>query len=392
MTTNIKLLLWVLVLFTCSRTMAQPGGGMNNSPHVFFEIRNAKTINDAQYPALTYDLYLSVSEAYVDYVSAHGEGYGIQGVDIGMDVDFGSNGTVRSGTDTIKLAGHIGEILSSQISELRSVNTILELPDGDFDAGFKVAFMREENSAPLSATPTHVASLKAIFPAGTIIGSYDNGAKIRLRCHATGFGTKANSSKWGDFRGNVQKAVSSTNALTSLPVTLVSFDAVLDNEGHALLTWETTEERNSDRFEVEKSLDGKHWKTIAVVGAQGESSVSHKYSAVDNDLARGDQYYRLHMIDKDSSNTYSRIRLVSARIASTSLAPNPASDHFSVITSDWKSINRIRIMSSTGINIYDSGNGPEKHIDTSMLPAGIYLVEVTRQNGVVATHKLVVVK
>ncbi|WP_177194225.1 T9SS type A sorting domain-containing protein [Dyadobacter sp. SG02] len=365
---------------------------MGNNPHVFFEIRNAKTVNDPQHPAITYDLYLSVSEEYVNYVSSHGEGYGIQGVDVGMDVDFGQNGTVRSGLDTIKLAGHIGEIVSSQISELRSVNTIPELPDGDFDAGYKVALMRAENSSPLSTTPTHVASLKAIFPAGTIIGSYDNGAKIRLRCHATGFGTKANSSKWGDFRGNVQKAVSSADAWASLPVTLVAFDAVLNDEGNALLTWETTEEKNSDRFEVEKSLDGKHWKMIAVVKAQGESSVSHKYTAVDNDLAKGDQYYRLHMIDKDGSNMYSRIRLVRAQSASTSLAPNPASDHFSIITPDWNSISRIRITSSTGINIYDSGNAPQRHIDTSRLPVGIYLVEVTRQIGVATIHKLFVVK
>jgi hypothetical protein len=381
-----------LVLFTCSRTLAQPGGGMSNTPHVFFEIQNAKIINDPDHPALTYDLYLSVGEEYVDYVLSHGEGYGIQGVDVGMDIDFGSNGTVRSGTDTIKLAGHIGEIVSSQISELRSVNTILELPDGDFDAGFKVTLMRAENSAPLSATPTHVASLKAIFPPGTIIGSYDNGAKIRLRCQATGFGTKANASKWGDFRGNVQKAVSSTNALTSLPVTLVAFNAVLDEEGHALLIWETTEEINSDRFEVEKSLDGKHWNVIAVVNAQGESSVSHKYTAVDNDLARGDQYYRLHMIDKDGSNTYSRIRLVRAQTASTSLAPNPASGHFSVITSDWNSISHIRITSLTGTNIYDSGIVLQRKIDTSQLPAGIYMVEVTRQNGIATIHKLFVIK
>lgn len=63
-----------------------------------------------------------------------------------------------------------------------------------------------------------------------------------------------------------------TNPDSPLPVTLARFDAVKEGST-ALLSWSTTEETNSDRFEVERSINGKVWQKIATVKAQGESKV-----------------------------------------------------------------------------------------------------------------------
>ncbi|WP_426294501.1 T9SS type A sorting domain-containing protein [Dyadobacter endophyticus] len=389
--TNFRRFAFTLLPFLmCSivQAQSQPGGNISTDPNVFFEVRNCKIVNDPEHPAITYDLYMSVSESYVDYVAQHGPAYGIQGVDVGIDIDFGSDGTIRSGVDTIKITEHTGNSVNDQVSSLRPAKAIADMPEGDFDASFKIALLRDENDLPLLVVPTHIASLKVIFAAGTIIGTSENGAKLRLRCHATGFGTKANSSKWGDFRGNIQRPVSSTAAIKALPVTLSSFDVIRENSAQALLSWVTTEETNSDRFEIEKSLDGKKWKIIGIVSALGESSVSHKYSAIDDDLTRGDQYYRLHMIDKDGSNTYSRIRMIKAETGSVSLVPNPASDQFHVGAPDWGNISRIRITNLAGMEVYDSGNDAKQDIDVRQFPAGMYIVEIVRKNGIATTHKL----
>lgn len=83
-----------------------------------------------------------------------------------------------------------------------------------------------------------------------------------------------------------------------LPVTLTSFTATKENNT-ALLKWATTQETNSDRFEIERSLGGKEWGKIGTVLSTGESNALRNYSYTDNAPLAGENLYRLKMIDKD---------------------------------------------------------------------------------------------
>lgn len=89
-------------------------------------------------------------------------------------------------------------------------------------------------------------------------------------------------------------------------------------------SWTTTAESNSDRFEIERSLNGKQWEKIGTVEAQGESAATIDYSFKDATPAGADNYYRLKMIDKDLTFTYSGVRSVSFDgNLSLALYPNP---------------------------------------------------------------------
>ncbi|WP_146202213.1 hypothetical protein [Dyadobacter jejuensis] len=116
-----------------------------------------------------------------------------------------------------------------------------------------------------------------------------------------------------DVSGNRMKRLKSV----PLPVTLISFTATKVSGGAerstALLIWQTSSEVNSDRFDIERSQDGKKWSSIGNVAAGGDKSSNTNYSFIDKtptyDRTRpGENLYRLKMIDKDGTFAYSRIQ------------------------------------------------------------------------------------
>ena len=105
-----------------------------------------------------------------------------------------------------------------------------------------------------------------------------------------------------------------------LPVELVSFTGKLSN-GKANLLWNTAIEKDTLRFEIEKSIDGK---TFAVVGTQATHGSNSSYEFTDNTpLQAGANYYRLKTVDQDESMNYSPVVVVSVKAISepTSVFP-----------------------------------------------------------------------
>ena len=92
-----------------------------------------------------------------------------------------------------------------------------------------------------------------------------------------------------------------TVADNALPVKLTTFKAT-ELEGQAYISWATTEEVGFDRFEVQRSLDGKSdsFATVGKVSAKGVNGKGSSYGFTDRDALKGQLlYYRLKMIDRD---------------------------------------------------------------------------------------------
>ena len=66
-----------------------------------------------------------------------------------------------------------------------------------------------------------------------------------------------------------------------LPVALISFTAEKNGQT-VLLKWKTAQEQNSDRFEIERSADGRNFNTIGNVAATGNTNSIRNYSFTDN--------------------------------------------------------------------------------------------------------------
>ncbi|MCE7069078.1 T9SS type A sorting domain-containing protein [Dyadobacter sp. CY327] len=192
----------------------------------------------------------------------------------------------------------------------------------------------------------------------------------------------------GNDTGN-DNSTTTTPVEVNLPVTLKEFNA--SSEGKtASLTWATTEETNSDRFDVQRSFDGKEWKTIQTVAATGESKAQVDYAAVDNDPLEGDNFYRLHMIDKDGTSAYSRIRNVKFEGVATYTYPNPVSEELTIQAADWSKISKVKIVGSDGKEVYRSAGKPSSKVNVKGMPKGVYVVQLTNTNGSETTYKIVV--
>lgn len=88
---------------------------------------------------------------------------------------------------------------------------------------------------------------------------------------------------------------------TIVPVDLIDFNAQYSN-GAVRITWQTASEKNNDYFEVQRSLDGKTYETIAEIDGAGDSDELLAYSTIDASPYLGVSYYRLHQVDFDGTS------------------------------------------------------------------------------------------
>jgi hypothetical protein len=190
------------------------------------------------------------------------------------------------------------------------------------------------------------------------------------------YSVKSNRSGCG-----TKTASTALDVTPALPVTLIRFSATRENETSSL-AWATSEEENSERFEIERSPDGKQWTTIGTVQASGETSETiTPYWFTDSKPLTGQNLYRLKMIDQDQTFAYSR--MVSLNFGGASLVmtyPNPATDKITITDAKWESVRSIHIISNSGSVVYKSEQ-PEPDVDVQNLTSGSYVISLIRDNG-----------
>jgi hypothetical protein len=184
----------------------------------------------------------------------------------------------------------------------------------------------------------------------------------------------------------------------SLPVKLVSFSAVLNND-HATLSWETADEVNVSHFEIERSTDGIIYTTPGKVTAINNSSTTQTYSFPDPQAINQVTYYRLKLVDVDNNYTYSKTVMVRASAPTSmevNMYPNPARNATSLfIKSDLSGTATIRILNMQGAVMNVQYNQVMKGANTIVinninnLSNGVYNVQVIMNNTNYLTRLLI---
>ncbi|WP_052592332.1 T9SS type A sorting domain-containing protein [Aureispira sp. CCB-QB1] len=98
------------------------------------------------------------------------------------------------------------------------------------------------------------------------------------------------------------------------------------------LTWQTKDEYNMSHFELQRSLDGVHFETIAHTSAQAKGQANH-YTWKDEVPYLGRNYYRLGMVEIGGEVRYSDVRVVSLEDVTPytmRVAPNPFGDALTI--------------------------------------------------------------
>ncbi len=188
----------------------------------------------------------------------------------------------------------------------------------------------------------------------------------------------------------------------ALPLSLLSFAGTIKGSD-ALLQWQTTNEKNIQKFDVERSLDANHFSAItAVAAANTAGKHAYDYTDIAFSAISGKQnnavYYRLKMADADGRSSYSSvIRLVrsSGGVTGISVYPNPVAGSLNL---------RIANMASGGYSIVINGISGKQYYNSSYtlpqgesfisiplgsLSKGVYVVTVKAANGQTTSLKFV---
>lgn len=107
-------------------------------------------------------------------------------------------------------------------------------------------------------------------------------------------------------------------SISTLPLKLLTLTVLKDGKTN-LLQWTTAQEVNVERFEIERSDNGREYSSIGKMNA-GLS----KYNFIDGKPLPGRNCYRLKLIDRDGRFEYSGVRVVNNNEDEVSIYPVPA--------------------------------------------------------------------
>ena len=171
----------------------------------------------------------------------------------------------------------------------------------------------------------------------------------------------------------------------ALPVQLISFDGTYSN-GVASLKWQTSQELNSDRFELFRSFDGNNFTLATTIAASGNSNTLKNYQYQDqvNTKAGNYVFYKLKQIDKDAKFTFSSVLKLSLgdTHAFFQLFPNPVVNNFTAtFTATKSSAATLMIRNTTGQTVYSLTVNVIKGTNSVLvsnppLKTGIYYVSI----------------
>ncbi len=145
------------------------------------------------------------------------------------------------------------------------------------------------------------------------------------------------------------------------------------------ISWATEQEINSSHFEVERSLDGRTWNSIANIIAAGNSTHRIDYSITDNAPIKGINYYRLKQVDADSRFIYSDVKSLLFNSAYTAqVSPNPAKGYINIyLTKTGNQPASIELLNMQGKTVYKTSTTQSMvQIPAMGLAKGLYVVKV----------------
>ncbi|GEM_PF-2040816 len=163
---------------------------------------------------------------------------------------------------------------------------------------------------------------------------------------------------------------------TPLPVGLIDFDGKNDGNYNTLF-WTTGAEIHSSHFDVERSIDGETFETIATVEASGMSFSAQDYTIIDPNPNERINYYRLRCVDNDNSFEYSEVIAISGEkgddFALVSAYPNPASNVFNIqLVSSRDEVLTTTVREMNGKEVYTSQHTAVKGGNLFTIPVGSF--------------------
>lgn len=168
------------------------------------------------------------------------------------------------------------------------------------------------------------------------------------------------------------------------PVELFSFEGRATSNGN-LLEWITLSESNNERFEVERSQDGKNFTTIGEIIAVGNSQTRITYSYLDKTVDCGLHYYRLVQFNNNGQATiFSTISIERGQGTDgegIDLSPVPSRDMLNVSFQSAAHSVSITLFDTKGQavsqqNLQSESCNKNLQLNIESLASGVYLLQI----------------
>jgi len=178
-----------------------------------------------------------------------------------------------------------------------------------------------------------------------------------------------------------------------VPVELLNFEVQLSKEATVLLQWVTASESESSHFEVQRlsSSNAKGvFEKIGIVPAAGNSLELNHYRFLQETPANGLNYYRLKIVDKDSSFEFSPIKVI--KVASNSevkVFPNPTKGVVNFLMSNEPKLVYVKLYD--GLSRFIMSQSPST-FSLEGFAAGIYYLELHFEDEHIQHFKILVSK
>lgn len=160
-----------------------------------------------------------------------------------------------------------------------------------------------------------------------------------------------------------------TNPGDPLPVTLL-FVKLIKTGRDFVIEWRTVLENSFSHFEVQRSQDGRVFRTLGTLRAGG---AGYEYAFTDAEPLNGTGYYRLKMVDEDGTFQYSSVLTgKSDRRGQPIIYPNPNGGQITI--GDLAKGDEVRMYNTSGLLVYsrNMSSGGDLKVVMDDKPKGNY--------------------
>jgi len=183
----------------------------------------------------------------------------------------------------------------------------------------------------------------------------------------------------------------SYSATAAMPILISSFYAKRNNSV-VTLNWNTLIEINAKEFIVQKNT-GNGFVDVKTITALNKANGA-SYTTTDNDVNKGNTFYRLRMVDFDGTYTNSDTRTVKGTASDSEymVFPNPSNGNGKVSITDISEPTDVQLIDNTGRVIKNVSMNNNNSIELNNLQNGMYQIRIhTKSQGSVVTRKLTVI-
>jgi cytochrome b subunit of formate dehydrogenase len=187
-----------------------------------------------------------------------------------------------------------------------------------------------------------------------------------------------------------QATLINKDVLNPLPLNWISFEVTLQNK-IAKLYWQTSEEINTQSFEIQRSTDAKKFEKIGEIYSTNNKSEQSSYQFIDEKMLVNINYYRIKQIDIDGKFAYSTIKQAINENSNNFTIENNGS-HQPILVSNIEAAT-IQVFNESGKLVKEiSSKAFGRYNVDNLLNSGIYLAVLSKNGIVIEAKKIAIIK